>query len=184
MKILYDMLKEKRKNAVISIRELARQTGISASSISQIENGKTTPSITAVKKIAEALKTTIGELIGEKRSNNNEIIYIKRDERRSLVNFGDRLTLQFLATMDKYHKMEPTIQILGENTVSGKPPYQHEGDEFIYVISGSIKLNIGDQEYYLCEGDSVYFNANIPHSIINPKNNIAEVLFVTSPPYF
>ena len=129
------------------------------------------------------MNTTVGILIGEERSEV-DIKIVKQNERKSLENFGYGLTLEFLTTIDKYHKIEPTIQILTKNVVSGRPPYQHEGDEFLFVLEGSIKLVYDNIDYVIEKGDSVYFNPRIPHSFINVGESIAKVLFVTSPPYF
>lgn len=176
-------VKNQREKLGLSLREVARKANVSASFLSQIENSKALPSLSAAKKIADALNTTVGFLIGEEISVPN-IPVIRKNERKSLVNFGYGLELQFLSTIDKHHKMEPTIQILQANAVSGKPPYQHEGDEFCYVLEGSIKLVLDHREIDLDEGDSIYFNANNPHSIINDTNSIAKALFVTSPSFF
>ncbi len=177
-------IKQQRESLGLSFREMSRRTGISASFLSQIESNSSIPTITILKKIANALDTSVGHLIGEEQSEK-DIIVTRKNERKSLSNFGYGLTLYFLATMDKRHRMEPTIQVLEkEDTVSGNPPYQHNGDEFCFVLEGSIKIMINNKEYSLKEGDSIYFNANAPHSIINEAVGKSTVLFVTSPPYF
>lgn len=183
MQELVDNVKRYRELNGISIRELSRRTGLSASALSQLENGKSIPSITAVKKIADALNTTVGIIIGEEKSEA-DIKIVKEGERKSLENFGYGLTLEFLTTIDKHHQIEPTIQVLEKKAVSGRPPYQHEGDEFLFVLEGSIKLVYGNLDFFIEKGDSVYFNPSIPHSFTNIGDSIAKVLFVTSPPYF
>ncbi len=80
--------------------------------------------------------------------------------------------------------MEPTIQIIDQNTISGKPPYRHDGDEFVYIIEGKVKIILDKKEIELNEEDSMYFDANVPHSIVNESDKKARVLFVTSPSFF
>jgi transcriptional regulator with XRE-family HTH domain len=177
-------VKSQREKMGLTLRDVAKKVNLSPSYLSQIENNKTFPSLSAAKNIADVLNTTVGFLIGEETSIPVTPIIIKKHKRKSLINFGYGLELQFLSTFDHNNKMEPTIQILQENTISGNPPYQHEGDEFCFVLEGTIKIVMGDNEYDLEEGDSIYFKSNIPHSIKNVSKKQATALFVTSPTYF
>lgn len=183
MDIFIENLKKYRRISGINLRELAKKVNVSASFLSQVENKKACPSLSVAKRIADALNTTLGYLIGEERSDPN-IHVIRKNERKALVNFGEGIKLQFLSTIDKNHRMEPTIQIIEKDAISGRPPYQHIGDEFRFVLAGSIKLILNDQEFILNEGDSIYFNSNIIHSLVNVDERSAEVLFVTSPAFF
>jgi len=177
-------IREQRESLGLSVRELSKRTGISASFLYQIEKQNSTPTITLLKKIADALNTSVGHLIGEEQISK-DVTITRMNERKTLSNFGNGLTLQFLSTIDRSHKMEPTIQVLEEaDSISGNPAYQHDGDEFFYVLEGSVNIKIGNKDYSLKEGDSIYFHANSPHSIRNAATGKSRILFVTSPPYF
>lgn len=177
-------IREQRESLGLSVRELSRRTGISASFLYQIEKQNSAPTITLLKRIADALSTSVGHLIGEEQISQ-DVTLTRVNERKTLSNLGKGLTVQFLSTIDKRHKMEPTIQVLEEpDSVSGDPAYQHSGDEFCYVLEGAVCVAIGDRDYSLKEGDSIYFQANSPHSVRNLASGKSRLLFITSPPYF
>jgi transcriptional regulator with XRE-family HTH domain len=185
MRILGDNIKKQREKSEITLKELAHKTGLSSSFLSQVESGKAAPSLSTAKKIADVLGTTVGYLIGEEsKSNNHLVTLIRKDERKSLVNFGYGLVLQFLSTLDKNHTLEPSIHVIEENATSGTPPYQHKGEEILFILEGSVKVRLGEDDYLMNEGDSIHFKSMVPHSILNTEKEIAKVLCVSTPPFF
>src|SRR5680860_139692 len=95
-------IKKYRKKNKISLKELAEKVGLSASFLSQIESEKTYPSLQSLKKIADALQTTIGNLIGETETKKNNMV-IKSKDRRIINHLGKGIEVQLLATLDKDH---------------------------------------------------------------------------------
>lgn len=176
-------IKQHRKKNEISLRDLAKKVGLSASFLSQVEGGKTYPSLQSLKKIADALHTTIGNLLGETGSIANTPV-LKGKNRKALKHIGKGVELQFLSSLDKNHSLEPCIHKLEKNAISGDPPFQHFGQEFVYVLRGAIELILGDDKYVMSEGDCIYFDSNIKHSFKNINKEVTEILCVSSPPYF
>ncbi len=79
--------------------------------------------------------------------------------------------------------MEPVIVQLKENGNSMETRYQHFGQEFILVIEGIIEVIVGDDEYKLEKGDSMYFNSGVPHAFWSIQG-VSEVLSINAPPVF
>ena len=78
---------------------------------------------------------------------------------------------------------------LQPHCISGTTPYQHDGQEFIYILKGSIEFVLLSEDsskntYFMHESECMYFDSNAKHSFINNSDEIAEVLCVSSPPYF
>ncbi len=167
----------------VTLRELSKIVGISASFISQVEVGKTSPSLQSLKKIADALNTTVGNLMGE-NDKVTDTPEIKVKDRKTVKGIEKGVEIQFLSSLDKSHSMEPCIQKLEQNSVSGNPPYEHPGQEFVYVIKGHMEMILGEKKYLMEKGDCFYFDSNIGHSFKNVGMKVLEILCVSSPSYF
>jgi transcriptional regulator with XRE-family HTH domain len=168
----------------ITLRELAQKTDLSAGFLSQIENGKNVPSLSTAKKIADVLSTTVGALVGEEKDGKLEYLLVRKEDRPKLENIGHGLKLYFLSSLDKQHYMEPTIHVIEQGTVSGVPPFQHDGQEFILILKGRVEIHLDSDVLTMREGDGLYFDPHVKHSFKNVHEETAEVLCVSSPPYF
>lgn len=180
-------IRELRKELGLSLKELAEKIGATSSFVSQVENDKAMPSLPVLKKIADALGTKISVMLGEEEEKQQELNYlvIKKDERKTLKNFGEGLQLQFLSTLAPDNMLEPTIHVLEPKMISGTPPYHHEGQEFIIVLKGKIILGVGDKAEELEAGDTCYFDSKLEHYYENIlEDGQSEVLCVSSPGYF
>ena len=174
-------IKQKRESLNLQMKELSNKIGVTSSLISQIEKGKAFPSIVTLKKVAEALNTTVGELIGE---NENVITHplVKNFERR-LAKENEHGTSSFLLSNHISGKqMEPYV-ICFENNSDSKEimTSNFPGQEFCYVIKGKFDVAINGDNYTLEQGDSFYFNSKRKHLFRNISNNKAELLWVITP---
>ena len=180
-------IKELRKKAGLSLKELANEVETTSSFLSQVENNKTALSLSVLKKIADTLNVKMSYILGETSEKNVPLDYllVKKDERKTLKNFGKGLKLQFLSTLDSNHLLEPTIHILEPNPISGIPPYQHDGQEIIYILEGKIKLRLAGKELCLEKGDSCYFDSAIEHSFESLiEDGECQILCVSSQAFF
>lgn len=183
-------IKQQREKNEMSLRDLAKKVGLSASFLSQVEKEKAYPSLQSLKRIADSLHTTIGDLIGETGNITNTPV-LKSDGRKTLKHIGKGVELQFLSSLDKNHNLDPCIHKLEKDAISGDPPFQHFGQEFIYVLKGDMEFTLwkngsssNNNKYIMSEGDCTYFNSNIKHSFKNINKGVTEILCVSSPPYF
>ncbi|MCG8484855.1 MAG: helix-turn-helix domain-containing protein, partial [Clostridia bacterium] len=156
MNTIGERIKDLRKKEGLSLKELADRVDTTSSFLSQVENNKTALSLSALKKVSEALNSTMSYILGETTEESIPLNFqlIKKNERRTLKNIGEGLKLQFLSTLDNSNLLEPTIHILQPRTVSGIPPYKHDGEEIIYVLEGQIEFILADRiiemhKYYL-----------------------------------
>jgi len=148
-----------------------------------VEIGKISPSLSKLKDIANALNTTIGLLLGETDHNTRSPL-IKRAERRYTDRLGTGLNVELLSLPDAYKQMEPFIIKFDPGATSGSKQQQHFGQVFIYLIKGKIKISLNNKNYIMNEGDSIYFNSNVPHSFANINNQVSEAIWVVTPPTF
>ena len=151
-----------RKEKQLSLQKLSEKSGISISMISQIERGNTDVTLTTLYKLCKGLDVTITSILEEEE----EAIRIIRSEERKIVNFPEINTKYHLLTPNRSGQMEMILIEMGPGQVD-RQLVEHEGEECGVVIEGSLTVVIGDQEYLLEKGDSIYFNSQIPHRFLN-----------------
>ncbi|MDD3195565.1 MAG: XRE family transcriptional regulator [Paludibacter sp.] len=173
-----ERIKRKREQLKLNLNELSRLVGISASALSQLENGKAYPTLITIKNIAEHLNTTVGELIGE---NENTHIPVIRKKEAKLITTNDFGADVVGLSYDELNKLMDTFKVrFPEKSNSIGLFNKHTGQLFGYMLKGELQLELDNQTYHLEEGDSVYFNAQRNFQFSNPSKYTAELLCVTS----
>jgi transcriptional regulator with XRE-family HTH domain len=183
MKIVGVNIKRLREEQDLTLRALAKKLEISASFLSQVESGKASPSLSTLKSIADALSTTIGNLIGEAQKLEDNPV-VRSSERKHVHEAGRGINLYLLTSRDSNKQMEPLLFKLKEGATSGERSYKHFGQEFVMVLRGVIEVMLNDMSYILKKGDSIYFNSNVPHAFKNIGKEEAEAVWVVTPPTF
>ena len=170
-------LKVVRKERNYSLEELAKRTGFSKSFLSQIENGKNSPSIASLKKITEALGISIGELFEEDRGDQ---VYIQRKaERHPMEGIKDKVIFEFVSSRVANRKMEPLFfSLLPGGGSEGE--YSHDGEEFLYIMAGTADLILDDERLTLEAGDCIYFDSSLRHRLLSRDGSEVKVLAVVS----
>jgi len=174
-------IKRKRESLGFQMKELSTRIGVTPSLISQIESGKAYPSIVTLKKVADALRTTVGELIGENEDLDHHPL-LKSNERRFVKENKKGTSLHLLSYHDPSKQIEPYIIQFDKNADSeGIMTSNFPGQEFCFVLKGSFEATVNEKEYKLSNGDGFYFNSNHPHQFKNISGKEAEILWVITP---
>jgi transcriptional regulator with XRE-family HTH domain len=183
MKHIGERIKKKRELVNLNLNELAEKVGISSSALSQIEKSKSFPSIFTLKSIADALHTTIGELVGENELLTNNPVVLKKDIK--YVNQNKSGTIVFLLSNHHTNKHMDTylVRFAKASGIDGLFTNIH-GQVFCHILSGEIRIDLNEKSYILKQGDNIYFNAKWPHTVINNNDGLSEMLWVQSPPNF
>lgn len=181
MNSIGEVIRNTRKQKKLTLKEVAKAGSISLSFLSEIERDKANPSISVLKRIANALNVNFTDLFGEKEHS----VVVRKNERKPLVHSeGSRITWFSLSEGSK-NKMGPLMGVLEEGATSGDIGVGHsEGEEFLYVQSGGLEFVLGNDRYTLEEGDSIYFDARTPHSYKNVWKGETVVIAVVTPPTF
>jgi transcriptional regulator with XRE-family HTH domain len=179
-------IKELRKQKKMKLQQLADLTGLTKGYISKIERAKKAPPYSTLNKIAIALGVDAAFLLGNNFQNSPDtrISITKKHERKKIeqlgtVEEGSLYGYRYEALAhDKHGKnMEPYII---EPACEEESIFQHEGEEFIFVLEGRHEFIYDGQAYIMEEGDSVYFDAAVPHtgrSLGKKKAKLLAVLF-------
>lgn len=160
--------------------ELANRSELSKGFISQVESEQTSPSIATLVDILECLGTNLRDFFSE--SAEEKIVFGREDYFTSENEELGRKIIWIVPNAQK-NKMEPILVTLsgGGRSDTHDP---HEGEEFGYVLSGSVLLTVGGAKHKLKKGDSFYFSPTRPHSLANRGKSEAKIVWVTDPPNF
>jgi len=170
-----DRLRELREERHLSMRALARMSGLSANALSTIERGKSTPSVSTLYKLAEAMEVPITCFFRTERPQN-DVVFRKANE-RTRVSFHRGLW-EGLGGEHFAGNVEPFMLTLESGASSGRFHMLHSGHEFVLCLRGQLEYQIESQRFLLGPGDSLLFAAHLKHQWRNPGNTVSNVIFV------
>jgi transcriptional regulator with XRE-family HTH domain len=157
-------VKRFREQLNITISELAKAANMSAGMLSKIENGATSPSLSSLQSLSRALQVPVTSLF-RSFEEVRDATFVKAGEGLKIERRGTRACHQYQLlghTRDGPLIVEPYLVTLTE-TSDVFPVFQHEGIEFLYMLDGEVGYRHGDKVYLLTPGDSLFFDADVPH---------------------
>ena len=172
-------LKELRIQKALTQEELADRAELSKGFISQLERNLTSPSISTLTDILQCLGTNLNEFFSEE--DDSQIVFKSED---FFEKVDDELhnKIEWIIPNAQKNEMEPIRLTLAPGG-STYPDLPHEGEEFGYVLSGSLKIHLGSKIHSAKKGEAFYFTPAKKHYLEAGKSG-ATVIWVTSPPSF
>jgi transcriptional regulator with XRE-family HTH domain len=170
-------LRELREARSMSMRALAVKSGLSANALSMIERGKTSPSISTMYKLANALGVSITAFFGP-QADRQQVVFLKSDV-RSRVPFT-RGVFEGLGGEQFAGRVEPFMLTLESASNSGPHLITHTGHEFVFCLRGELEYTVERNIYHLMPGDSLLFAAQLRHRWKNPGRIVTNALIVLS----
>lgn len=171
-------LQEMRILRGLSIRALAEMSGLNFNTLSLIENEKTSPNVNTLQLLSTALNVPITAFF-EVSNSAKEVVFQRNNARpQTLFPHG---VLEDLGGGLALGEATPLLMTAKPKTSSGPDSYAHSGQEFIYCLDGNIVYYVGEREYSLEKGDSLIFQAHIPHRWENKSNSTTHCIFVICP---
>ena len=177
-------IKELRLAQNISISELAKDAQVSKSLISQVERAEVYPSLKTLEKIASALGVHLSKFFQIENSVN--------DFSNCIVKHGKQKILFMPETNNRYHILTPNLRssdvefLLIEYPPNSKNEtgdhFRHAGQEYFYVLEGSLTMNLDGADYMLEQGDSGCFNSSLVHFFLNKTNKTAKIIIAATDP--
>lgn len=178
-----ERIKKSRNDKSLSLRELAGMVELSASFLSQIEQGKASPSIENLKKIAHSLDVRVSYLIEDEEIKKNSDL-IRANERHFVESVDSNTRISLLTSSNIEKSMEPILYEIGPGGESGRDYYTHPGEEFIFLLEGKLDIYMEETVHHLNEGDSFYFKSTQKHRFKNNTDKPAKAVWVVNPPTF
>jgi len=155
-------IKNRRIELGLSIREAARLTDTSPSTIQKIESNEMVPSIAILMKIARGLNQKVTSFF-ENASEPQKVVLVRHDERRSTTIPASGLKVEDLGSSMEDARLEASILTIEKGGSSGKDPLIHEGEEIKFCMKRKIVYTISDEEFVLEAGDCIHFKSGNPH---------------------
>lgn len=173
-------LKEIRVQKGLTQEELADRCELSKGFISQVEHDLTSPSISTLVDILQCLGTNLKDFFQEE--DDCQVVFQKKD-------FFEKIDSELLNKIEwiipnaQKNAMEPILLTLepGGSTYIDTP---HEGEEFGYVLKGSVFIHLGSKQYKASKGETFYYTANKQHYLTCSGKVGAKILWVSTPPNF
>jgi transcriptional regulator with XRE-family HTH domain len=174
-------LRRVRETFGLSQRALARKTGVANATISMIENGQSSPSVGALKRILDGLPMDLASFFSFDLTQGNSYFYKASD----LLEIGKGAVSFRLVGADRPQK---AIQMLYETfqpgADTGRVSITHEGEECGIVVSGKLEVTVGEERRLLGPGDAWYFESHIPHKFRNTGSIPCLCISACTPPTF
>lgn len=169
-------LKAARQRRNLSLRALAEETGFSASFLSQVELGQSSPSLASLGRIAQALGVSLASLLTEPGSPSGPIV--RRGE-PGLKSQWSKATVRSLVPPGKDDDIAAVLITLEPGGRSGRAVGASAGQQFVYCVRGTVRLTLDDEVYELAEADSALLDNDRRIQWHNPGRQRAELLLVT-----
>ena len=174
-------LKGIRTRLGMSQRQLARISGVANATISQIEAGRLNPTVSMLKKVLDGIPVSLSEFFADD-SETSDRVFFRAGELTEIADGG----VSFLQVGSNLQNR--SIQLIKEcyqpGAGTGRHAITHEGEECGIILSGRLRVSVGDNVAILRAGDAYYFKSNQPHSFDNPGNEPCELISACTPPSF
>ena len=176
-----ERLRAIRRSRRCTLRTVATRSGLSESFLSQVERGRSSASIASLRRIADALGVSIADLFEIEAMPGPQVL--RRDERPALA-FGV-LGRKLLLTPRPLQSLEVFVGELEVGGSTGHQPYAHgDSEELFVVLAGEVQLEVDGEVFHLEHGDSIDYRSSAPHRATNAGNDLAEVMWIISPPSY
>ncbi len=170
-------LRRLRTQRGLGLAEVASATGVSVGFLSALERSQMSASVGTLRRLARYYRINILDFFDATELNTRLVCPPKR----KVLEAGPGVRMELLAWGNKV--MEPHLFRIKPGAGSGES-YAHEGEEFLFVLRGQLKIGLDSEEYHLKRGDSFYFESATPHHWRNPGRSEAWLLWVNTPPTF
>jgi DNA-binding transcriptional MerR regulator/mannose-6-phosphate isomerase-like protein (cupin superfamily) len=170
-------LRQLRTRRGRSLAEVASAAGISIGFLSALERSQMSASVGTMRRLARYYRTNILDFFDATDSNPRLV----RPDKRKVLEAGSGVRMELLAWGNKV--LEPHLFRIAPQAGSGES-YAHEGEEFLFVLRGELKIALASDEYHLKRGYSFCFESTTPHHWENPGRSETWLLWVNTPPTF
>lgn len=171
-------IKQLRIKNALTLEELASRSELTKGFLSQVERDLTSPSISTLEDILEALGTTLADFF--KESKDEQLVFKEQDY---FIDEQDEYTISWIVPNAQKNEMEPILLELNPNGKS-QMIAPHDGEEFGYVVQGRVTLVNGKQRLTVKKGETFYIRGEFMHYLENESKSNAKVIWVTTPPIF
>ncbi len=174
-------IKQERLRRGLTLKDIEAKVGISATHLSEVERGKSSPTVGVLEKIARALGTRSALLIDA--ASGLPVSHTRPGHRRVVFNEHVTVRTESLSMSFPGAEISILLKTYAQGVAPLGPPHAHEGEEFVHVLQGKLNVRVGDEDYLLDPGDSLHFKSTRPHAYRNGGDGECIVFLATCPKY-
>ena len=174
-------IQEIRKQQKMSLTELSKKSGVQLATLSRIENLKMTGTLESHMEIAKVLNIDIAELYQDVALETNKVDVHNEESSADLFNYSDKSSYEILTTKVLSKKMMPILLRIVPNGKTNIEQGTRSSEKFLFVLEGSVSIKVGDSSYILREGNTLYFDASLPHLFENTGSTTVKIICVATP---
>ncbi|QUD88802.1 cupin domain-containing protein [Phenylobacterium montanum] len=176
-----ERLRYVRERAGLSQRVLAKKAGITNSTVSLIESGRTNPSVGALKRILDAVPIGLADFFALEPDRDRQVFYRAGD----LVEIGKgSISYRQVGRNLSGRALQMLVECYEPGADTGRIPLTHEGEEGGVVIAGRIEVTVDDQRRVLGPGEAYYFDSRRPHRFRCVSEEPCRIISACTPPSF
>jgi transcriptional regulator with XRE-family HTH domain len=173
-------IRDLRLRRGLTVQQLAEASHLSKGFISQVENGRSFPSLATLRDLAAALQTSAGYLVVEE---DGKLHVVRAADRRRIEPGGNPSAVEVLSALPRHN-----LELLLAELPAGRPPgherHRHHAEECVLCLEGRVRLVHGEELVVLEAGDSCHYDGRISHSIENAGPQAARVILAMTPAAF
>lgn len=174
-----EQLRALRLERGLTLKQAADRAGLSVSFVSSVERGTAGASVSALQRLTSSYGATVLDLFARTAPPTR---LVRPADRPVLELAGPGVRIEQLSSGQT--QMEPQLFVLAPGA-SSQGVYAHAGEEFMFLLEGSLRVLLGeDEEYTLLPGDSLYFPSSLPHRWLNAADTETRLLWINTPPTF
>lgn len=171
-----------RKQAGLSLQQLAELSDVSAAAIHKIEQSGMVPTITTLLKVAGALGRPVSYFVNEEEASADPTVHTPSSLARPIYTSHTGITLEGITGAYGRFQLAGARATVIPGASSGDAPLKHPGEELVYVVEGQLEFAVDGSTYLLAAGDALHFRAIQPHSWRNPGDRETFALWMALRP--
>lgn len=175
-------IRELRDMRGLSLQQLSDRSDVSPAAIHKVEQGNMVPTITTLLKLAAALDRPVSYFVDEEEAAPSTVVFTPASERRSVYTSHVGIELEGISGPYGQYFVASAIAELEPGASSGDKPLRHPGEELIYMLSGTMEVDVGERTIRLNVGDSVHFRTDREHRWRNPTKRPAKAVWMALRP--
>ncbi len=175
-----ESVKEIREKKGLSLKDISQRTGLQPEFLMDVEKGKISPPLGAIIKLAKALEMKMGYFISG--AENLPYTIVRKNDRKLISRYDSKKSQTYgyefisMAPHKKDRHMEPFLVTLEPSNIEERST--HDGQEFIFVLEGTMEVRLGEETHLLEPGDAIYYDSTVSHLVKCHGRDKAKILAV------
>jgi len=175
-------IRELRTAKKLSLQSLADRSNVSPAAIHKVERGNMMPTITTLLKLAAGLDRPVSYFVNEEEASPDYVVFTPATERREVFTAHKGIELEGISGPYGQYFVATAIAEVAPGASSGDAPLRHPGEELLYLLSGRIEVQVGDQLFRMTRGDAVHFRTDHDHRWHNRSKKPAKIVWMALRP--